>query len=75
MGGLVGAIHQHLLVGELDAPGLLLIMLVLLLLGALVLAGRSIFLGWTLEPCPFLHLWKILQIVPKNGQNQLCKFQ
>ena len=49
MVGLVVAIHQHLLVGEMDAPGLLLILLVLLLLGALVLAGRSILLGWTLE--------------------------
>jgi hypothetical protein len=47
--GLVVAIHQHLLIGEMNAPGLLLILLVLLLLGALVLAGRSILLGWTLE--------------------------
>lgn len=49
MVGLVVAIHQHLLIGEMNAPGLLLILLVLLLLGALVLAGRSILLGWTLE--------------------------
>ena len=49
MVGLVVAIHQHLLIGEMNALGLLLIPLALLLLGALVLAGRSILLGWTLE--------------------------